>query len=108
MGPTGILALVLAARAFARNPGRTLVIVTTLTLGLGLNSAIFSFVNGLLLRPLPPSTTAGSMLALAVATMILTAVGVSVRIESFGGQSVEILLETAISIGNNYKCSPGT
>ncbi len=45
--------LVLAARAFARNPGRTLVIVTTLTLGLGLNSAIFSFVNGLLLRPLP-------------------------------------------------------
>ncbi len=57
-----------AARSLWNNPGFTLVVVAVLAVGIGANSAVFSIIDALLLRPLPVTEPSRLMVAAATGT----------------------------------------
>ncbi|HWA85344.1 MAG TPA: ABC transporter permease [Opitutus sp.] len=54
-----------AARGLRKNPGFTFVVVAVLAVGIGANSAVFSIIDALMLRPLPVADPGRLMVAAA-------------------------------------------
>ena len=69
-------------RSLAKSPGYTFVIVLTLALGIGANTAIFSFFHGILLRPLPFEDPERTVIAKKSANDYSDPVGTDVNILS--------------------------
>ncbi len=67
-----------AIRQICRNPGFSLSVILTLALGIGVNTTVFSMVNGFMLRPLPYPD------ADRIASLIVHTEGVSSRTGQFG------------------------
>jgi predicted permease len=67
-----------AIRQICKNPGFSLSVILTLALGIGVNTTVFSMVNGFMLRPLPYPD------ADRIASLILHEEGVSPRTGQFG------------------------
>ena len=61
-----------AVRLLVKNPVFTGVVVVTLALGIGLNTAVFSVIDGLLLRPLPGTRAPDELETRARADLIRT------------------------------------
>jgi hypothetical protein len=55
----------LGLRMLRRNPGFTIVVILCLTLGIGANAAVFSWVEGILIRPYPLVSHQERLVALA-------------------------------------------
>jgi putative ABC transport system permease protein len=91
-----------ALRALRSHPGSTLVIIASLAIGIGANTAIFSVVNALLLKPLPYPDPE------RLAALWLRSPGINIPKDwPSPGQYIDILQEThsfesvSISIGSS-------
>jgi hypothetical protein len=70
-----------------KSPGFTLVAVISLALGIGLNTAIFSLVNVLLLRPVPVVKEQGSLVWLRAPISYPDYVDYGAQTRSFEGMA---------------------
>src|SRR5216110_2053744 len=91
-----------ALRALRQSPAFTAVVVITLALGIGANTAIFSVVRGVLLKPLPHRDGDGLM------SLRQSADGVGQKNLSFSVPEVRDLRTGAKSLGGIAEYSPWT
>ena len=65
-----------AGRALRRTPTFTVVVVLTLSVGIGANTAVFSVLDSILLKPLSYERTSFTLVMLAIAASMALLLGV--------------------------------
>ncbi len=90
-------------RMLMKNPGFAFVAVFTLALGIGANTTIFSFVNGILLRPLPyPEPERLALLQETALKRGVTAMGVSYPNTLDWREQNRVFTDVATYQGSNF------
>src|SRR5215831_16761938 len=106
-----------ALRMMRRAPGFSLIIVVCLTLGIGANTAVFSWIEGILLRPFPKVAAqdrlvvlGGTSLGVSRATAVSWPDFVDYRDHSrlFDSFIADRLVATTLSIGDRAERAPGS
>jgi predicted permease len=83
-------------RMLAKSPAFTVVAVLSLAVGIGANCAIFSFADGLLLRPLPVAQPAD-----------VVTVGSTMTLEALGASGLESSYRDYVDVGDRSKSFDG-
>ncbi len=95
-----------AFRQLRKSPGFTVTVVLTLALGIGAATAIFSLIEGVLLRPLPFSSPDGLVL---LGDHLAEGTGISVTAREIGSYANETSAFSSLGgyISTNYELSSG-